>query len=321
MSVQWMLTEFPTQRNVRKWKKRFNETDADVQLDVQKVAVYIHQKYGTEHELGQTPCIAIAMYAKTVKPEVFATLTVEAKQTEEEEIQRMNAKVDELDLETRVKVLHVALHLMIGMETTELRRVRAGAFLLYEDKPFNQKLQHMKARLPPLQHSMEEWPEVQKNLIRRIVPQMGVEDHPVGFVMACTIFAKNRKNFTELLRQTRAPSTTWNTTEKCGLCETTLTMRLDCCGQFMCRPCLFNVLEVCDCKEPPQMIINCPFCRSSNYSLDDFAAIKIMKNECPSHAKVVKNKCTGRPMVIYHLPCDGDGCYECELSKLRAVLA
>ena len=69
------------------------------------------------------------------------------------------------------------------------------------------------------------------------------------------------------------------------------------------------------------MIIKCPFCRNSKYGITDLAAKLLMSEQCPSHAKVVKNVCTGQPMVIYHTPCDAEGCYDCLNSKLCTVFA
>ena len=248
-------------------------------------------------------------------------------------MQPWNAKFYEYDLTTKTKIIQVAA-MIVGTHGECLRDARGMATHKYEHfrDEFNENLRAAEPAIAGFMRNIATWPAKKKMLIHRITPQMGVENHALGFVMAATIFERNRENFVELLRD--APSTNPNelllpdtptlcmeeTTEKCGLCEKTHTARLNCCRQTLCHSCLFNVCEVCDCMEP-KLFIKCPFCRDEKVKLDDFTARLLMSEQCPSHAKVMKNTCNGRSMVVYHVGCDAEGCYDCQHSKLRAVTA
>ena len=75
MSLQWLLTDFLTGKNVRKWTKRFEESDEVTEFTVAMVAIGTREQH---KELTGKQCFAAAMYAYTVKPDLFATLDLQA---------------------------------------------------------------------------------------------------------------------------------------------------------------------------------------------------------------------------------------------------
>jgi len=313
MSLQWLLTDFLTRKNVRKWTKRFEESDEETELEVAKIGTYMKFQY--EHLTGKQ-CFAAAMYAHTVASDLFAILDRNAEAFHVESTDRLNARFHEFNSETKAKIHHVVLmHYVEAGDRTNLHCSRASATLQYDEAPddFDKKLSEAKDLVAMLLLGFPSAPSIEQKMIRTVAPQICEGD--VGIALALVIFQKNRENFNELLRQTNVPKMLVKTTEKCGLCEATQTLRLECCGQTLCGSCLFNVLEV---DSVATLHIKCPFCRDS-IVLDDYEAKQIMSEQCPSHAKVMKNLGTGQSMVVYHLPCD-EGRYD-RHSKLRAMPA
>ncbi len=112
---------------------------------------------------------------------------------------------------------------------------------------------------------------------------------------------------------------------KCDLpgCDEDAPVAITCCGNRMCGRCCFSALTVCTCDyhrettiiPSPKFAFNCAFCRTR--LIVCAAVVKdMMFRFCPSHAKVLQNRCSEEPAVLAHLPCP-DGCYGCYQSEIR----
>ena len=83
--------------------------------------------------------------------------------------------------------------------------------------------------------------------------------------------------------------------------------------------CCFNLLKACTCDEEVKFLYRCPFC-NARIAVPRNVAILMFASECPTHAKVMEERCFPEriEVVVVHRPCAG-GCYECADGDFLAI--
>jgi len=133
----------------------------------------------------------------------------------------------------------------------------------------------------------------------------------------CIAMAKKGKKGKKKQGQSNETSGS-STQESCDLpgCERFAGAQQPCCGKRMCGECCFHAVAVCTCEDWPKFKYNCAFCREKIGV--PYPIVKdMMYRFCPSHAKVMENRCLDGQAVLAHLPCNA-GCYGCNESEIRA---
>ena len=117
-----------------------------------------------------------------------------------------------------------------------------------------------------------------------------------------------------------APHTT---PQECDLpgCEGLAACPMPCCARPLCNECVFKsvVAKICQPDGKALYELKCPFCRGMS-DVSTTTLKTLMRDLCPSHAKIFQNMYTGRDeVIVVHTACP-NGCYKCPESQLLTRL-